>query len=164
MQIKEMVPKLRFKDDNGQEFPEWDKLKLSDIAHIKRGAGSQYITYMDDSDDSIRMIRISDFHGDREVYVKKTKEIERFKIRQNDILIAGTGATAGITHLVPEKFSDLAFSYNAPRIRLDSNNDVKFIYFYLKSNLILSQQRRLFTGNAQPFLDTKSIGSFKLIS
>src|SRR5690554_5381820 len=141
----------------------WETKQLKDVAEVKRGAGSQYLTYVDYStDSSIRLIRISDFLGDKPKYVDKTKDIERFTLRSGDILIAGTGATAGIVFEIPEDFVGMAFSYNAPRIRTKTSVCKKFITYYLKSSEILRQQHSLFTGNAQPFLDTKAIGGFNL--
>jgi len=153
----ELAPKLRFR-----EFGEsWNKSKLGILADIKRGAGSQYIKYVNNSSEGIRLIRIGDFLGSEPVYVDKTKDIDRFQLRKGDILIAGTGATAGITFLVPDKFVGLAYSYNAPRITV-KKADERYVIYYLKSGFILRQQQKLFTGNAQPFLDTKAIGSFRL--
>ncbi|WP_298764087.1 restriction endonuclease subunit S [uncultured Polaribacter sp.] len=142
-------------------FPDWEEKRLGEIADIKRGAGSQYINYVNKESNSIRLIRIGDFLGNEPVFIKNTNDIKRFRISKDDILIAGTGATAGITFKVPNEFIDLAFSYNAPRIRAKKVK-ADFLIFYLKSDLILRQQRGLFTGNAQPFLDTKAINNFKL--
>ncbi|MGK0270395.1 MAG: type I restriction enzyme S subunit [Cocleimonas sp.] len=153
----------RLLDDSGKKFEdEWAEVKLKSIAEIKRGAGSQYISYVESPDEGIRLIRISDFLGDSLKYIKHTKDINRFILQKGDLLIAGTGATAGIVFEVPDKLSGLAFSYNAPRIRVDEKTSKKFIYYYLKSQLILSQQLSLFTGNAQPFLDTRAIGGFRI--
>ena len=153
---------LRFKDDNGNNYPDWKTIRLYDIADVKRGAGSQYIKYLNNSDKAIRLVRISDFlKNERVVYIERTRDIERFILEKGDILIAGTGATAGITFLVPDEFIGFAYSYNAPKIKV-RNNDVLFIYCYLISENILNQQKRLFTGNAQPFLDTKAIKNFKI--
>jgi type I restriction enzyme S subunit len=33
------VPKLRFKDDNGLDFPEWEEKTLGEIAHFSKGKG-----------------------------------------------------------------------------------------------------------------------------
>ena len=154
---KQMVPQLRFSEFDG----EWERKKLGELAVVKRGAGSQYIDYINNSKDGIRLIRIGDFLGSEAVYVKKTNEIQRFLLNPNDILIAGTGATAGITFLIPEEFVGHAYSYNAPKITVIDSNE-KFITFYLKCPIITRQQQRLFTGNAQPFLDTKSIRNFKI--
>ena len=140
----------------------WDITKLSDLADVKRGAGSQYLTYVDEPDEGIRLIRIGDFLGDNAKLVSHTSDMDRFILKKDDILIAGTGATAGITFEVPAHFEGYAFSYNAPRIRPKRHVDKVFLVNFLKSNEITKQQRRLFTGNAQPFLDTKAIGGFKI--
>jgi type I restriction enzyme S subunit len=142
----------------------WSITKLSDLADVKRGAGSQYLTYVDEADEGIRLIRIGDFLGDNPKFVSHTSDMDRFILKKNDILIAGTGATAGITFEVPEHFEGYAFSYNAPRIRPKKHVDKVFLVNFLKSNEITKQQRSLFTGNAQPFLDTKAIGGFKILT
>ena len=158
-----LTGKKRLLDDSGKPFEgEWEEVKLNSVAEIKRGAGSQYITYVEKADEGIRLIRISDFLGDSLKYIKHTEDINRFILQKDDLLIAGTGATAGIVFEVPDKLSGLAFSYNAPRIRVHKTTNKKFIYYYLKSEIILNQQLSLFTGNAQPFLDTKAIGGFRI--
>lgn len=153
--------KLRFKDENGEEYVDWEEKKLGDVAEIKRGAASQHLKYVGDETKGIRLLRINDFLNDDAVYVENTEDMKRFTVQTNDILIAGTGATAGITFIIPEKFNNLSFSYNAPRIRVKSAF-YEFIYHYLKSGLILKQQKSLFVGNAQPFLDTDTMRGFKI--
>ncbi|MCD9485510.1 restriction endonuclease subunit S [Photobacterium phosphoreum] len=149
--------------ETGKAFEgDWEEVKLSDVASIKRGAGSQYITYVENPNNGIRLIRISDFLGDSLKYIEKTKDINRFTLKKGDLLIAGTGATAGIVFKVPDNLEGFAFSYNAPRIRTQTSTCKTYIYYYLKSSYILQQQMALFTGNAQPFLDTKAIGGFKI--
>jgi len=156
----ETVPKLRFKEF--ENSGEWEENKLSEIAEIKRGAASQHLNYVEKNHpNAIRLIRINDFLNDEAVYVEDTSDIKRFRVKTGDILIAGTGATAGITFIIDSKFNDLAYSYNAPRIRVEKANN-QFVYQYLKSDSIIKQQKRLFVGNAQPFLDITTIGNFKL--
>ena len=152
-------PALRFRNDDGQEFPEWEETNLGDIAEVKRGAASQHLNYVDDAKDGIRLIRINDFLKNEPVYVKDTEDIKRFRVQTNDLLIAGTGATAGIVFRVPDEFNNMSFSYNAPRIRVTKAH-FAFIYFYLISDIILKQQQGLFVGNAQPFLDTDAMRGF----
>ncbi|MCH7415299.1 restriction endonuclease subunit S [Belliella sp. R4-6] len=159
MSTDKLIPEFRFPEFLNEG--EWKEKQLGEIAEIKRGAASQHLSYVEDKSKGIRLLRINDFLSDTPVYVKDSDDIKRFRVKTNDLLIAGTGATAGITFIVPEEFNDLAYSYNAPRIRL-SNNDNFFIYNYLKSDSILNQQRKLFVGNAQPFLDTDAIRSLKI--
>jgi type I restriction enzyme S subunit len=143
--------------------PGWIAAKLREVATIKRGAGSQYLTYVPSERAGIRLIRISDFLGDDPKYVKHTPDITRFLLQTDDILIAGTGATAGCTFKIPPHYSGLAYSYNAPCIRITENVCPFYISYYLSSDEVKQQQKRLFTGNAQPFLDTAAIGGFRIL-
>ena len=149
------VPALRFNEFSG----DWEEKTLGDVAEIKRGAPSQHLNYVTESEDGIRLLRINDFLKNEPVYVVDTDNIKKFRVQTNDLLIAGTGATAGIVFRVPNEFSNMSFSYNAPRIRV-TKAYYGFIYFYLISDVILRQQRGLFVGNAQPFLDTDAMRSF----
>jgi type I restriction enzyme, S subunit len=152
---------LRFKNKNGKAFADWEVKKLGEVAEIKRGAASQHLTYVNNEKDGIRFLRINDFLSNEPVFVKNTLDMKRFTVKTNDLLMAGTGATAGIVFVVPEKFNNLTYSYNAPRIRVE-NAYYLFVYHYLTSDIILKQQKSLFVGNAQPFLDTDVMRSFKI--
>ena len=159
MSKDKLIPELRFPEFKNEG--EWEVKSLGEIAEIKRGAASQHLNYVEDKLKGMRLLRINDFLSDSPVYVKDTDDLKRLRVKTNDLLIAGTGATAGITFIVPEEFNDLSYSYNAPRIRLRKDDNF-FVYNFLKSDSILRQQKRLFVGNAQPFLDTDAIRSFKL--
>lgn len=138
----------------------WEAKTLGDIAYIKRGLASQHLNYVDNSEEGVRLIRINDFKSDIPKFIKETSETNKLTIKRGDILIAGTGATAGISFLVNDLWNGLPFSYNAPRIRVKNGTSSTFVYFILNSDKIKKQQNKLFTGNAQPFLDTRAIASF----
>lgn len=140
----------------------WKSITLGSVADVKRGAGSQYLTYVDKPSDGIRLIRINDFLSDDAKYVRRTKDIDRFILKKGDILIAGTGATAGITYLIQDYYEGLAFSYNAPRIRGSRGISPIFLYYQLNGAVVVRQQHSLFVGNAQHFLDTDAIKSFSI--
>ena len=112
----------------------WKVTRLTELADVKRGAGSQYLTYVDSPEDGVRLIRISDFLGDSKKYILYTSAIDRFILKKEDILIAGTGATAGIIFRVPDEYAGLPFSYNAPRIRPKSTSCSGYLYYYLCSD------------------------------
>lgn len=153
------VPELRFP----QFSNEWTPTKLGEIAEVKRGAASQHLTYVsEENEQSVRLIRINDFLSNNPVYVVDTEDMGRFVLQKNDLLIAGTGATAGIVFIVPDTFVGMSYSYNAPRIRVRNGMSHRFVYEYLKSEIILRQQKSLFVGNAQPFLDTDAIRGLRI--
>lgn len=131
---------------------------IENLGQVKRGAGSQYLNYLEN--DGIRFIRINDFFENNPVYVEATKAILRFCIEDNDILFAGTGASAGASYIPKKEWLGLPHSYNAPRIRVNSNQNRQFILYSLQSDYIAKQQKELFVGAAQPFLDTTAIANF----
>lgn len=142
---------------------DWEVNRLNDFCEVRRGAGSQYLDYVDPTHSgAIRLIRITDFINNDPKYILKTTHTNRFLLKKGDLLIAGTGATAGITFEIPENYENLVFSYNAPRIRVKKNLEKTFLIYALKSQIVLKQQFKLFTGNAQPFLDTNAINNFQL--
>jgi type I restriction enzyme, S subunit len=155
------IPNETSGDENVKVFGDWEVKKLGDIAIIKRGAASQHLTYVNKDKGGIRFLRINDFLNNEPVYVKNTDDMKRFTVQTNDLLMAGTGATAGIVFVVPEKFNNLSYSYNAPRIRVE-NSYFLYVYYYLTSDDILKQQKSFFVGNAQPFLDTNVMRSLKI--
>lgn len=56
---------IRFKDDNGQDYPEWEEKRLGDISYVMRG-----LTYKptDVRDDGIRVFRSSNISEDTFIY------------------------------------------------------------------------------------------------
>jgi type I restriction enzyme S subunit len=145
------------------EIPEcWRVVELGTFADIKRGLASQHLFYVDDPMDGVRLIRINDFKSNDPKYIRETNETKKLTLKKGDVLMAGTGATAGISFLVREKWSGLPFSYNAPRIRVKEGLESTFLYYFLNTELISDQQKKLFTGNAQPFLDTRAIANLKI--
>ncbi|WP_281778167.1 restriction endonuclease subunit S [Croceibacter atlanticus] len=140
----------------------WKIKNLGDIADIKRGLASQHLNYVENANQGVRLIRINDFKSNSPKFITNTEKTKKLTLRKSDILMAGTGATAGISYLVDDLWDGLPFSYNAPRIRVKNDNSSKFIYYVLNSEKIKNQQNKLFTGNAQPFLDTKAIAYFKI--
>ncbi|MEJ5315579.1 MAG: restriction endonuclease subunit S [Tenuifilum sp.] len=141
---------------------DWDVLKVTDYGEVKRGAGSQYIKYV--LANGIRLIRINDFFEDNPVFVAPTSEIMRYKINEDDILFAGTGASAGASFIPKKDWIGLPHSYNAPRIRIKKVYSKDFLLHALQSTYVAKQQKAWFVGAAQPFLDTTAIGNIKIIS
>jgi type I restriction enzyme, S subunit len=140
---------------------DWDVVRMNSLGEVKRGAGSQYVTYSSESR-GVRFIRINDFFEDNPVFVLAAKEVMRFCIDSRDILFAGTGNSAGASYAPDSQWFGLPHSYNAPRIRININVSKKYVLYSLQSGYLLHQQSALFVGAAQPFLDTKAIKGFRI--
>jgi len=67
--------KLRFQDENGNDFPDWEEKKLGEICNIKRGASPRPITDKKwfDNNSKIGWVRISDISKSNK-YLEKTEQ------------------------------------------------------------------------------------------
>lgn len=151
--------KLRFKDKNGNNYPNWEKKKLGELFIFKQGyqipAEKQLKIY---KEGYLRYLYISDFLSNKNIlYVKKDNmDI----INKSDIVIANTGNTSG-------KFfrgQSGILSNNMFVIKNDEKfilND--FLFFYLETNLYDTQLKRIFNSSGQPHLGHKNMSNITII-
>lgn len=158
------VPKLRFK---GFE-DEWKVNKLSELSEVLSGKripkGMQLKSY----DTGIRYITVSDM-GD--VYVENknikyiTKEIEskisKYKVFEGDIIISVAG-TLGKINIINHEFSGANLTENCNKITNFKNSYMKYIYYYLSTEIIGSQISLSNTISSQPKLALERIRNFKI--
>ena len=93
---------IRFKDDSGNEFPEWEEKKLGEVANVKRGASPRPITnpiwFCNDS--NIGWVRISDVTKSNK-FLEKTEQylseegIKKSRLVHKGNLIMSICATIG---------------------------------------------------------------------
>lgn len=102
MMQKIFSQELRFKDENGKEFPEWKIMTLGDIAQIKRGASPRPITdsIWFDSLSNIGWVRISDVTKSSK-YLLKTEQyvsgrgVKKSRLVNKEKIIMSICATIG---------------------------------------------------------------------
>lgn len=102
MMQKIFSQEIRFKDENGEEFSEWEETYFRNFAEIRRGASPRPISDPKwfDEDSNIGWLRISDV-TESNVYVTKTtqylskKGIEKSVLLEEPHLILSIAATIG---------------------------------------------------------------------
>ena len=144
----------------GEVPAHWDLKQIGHVASVARGTGYQNVEEIDESNEAIQMIRISDFNTFSPIWVDKENSLKPYLVDSRDVLIAGTGASAGITMRVTSDMAGMIHSYNAPRIRCTAIV-ADYLYFVLNSHAIKQQEDVLFTGSAQHFLDLNAISKLK---
>ncbi|MCX6121813.1 MAG: restriction endonuclease subunit S [Ignavibacteriales bacterium] len=82
---------------------------------------------------------------------------EQYLLKENDILIARTGGTTGITFLVKNPPNNAIFASYLIRLRVSNDNSAEFIYAYLNSYIFWSQITKLKSGSAQPNVNAEKI-------
>lgn len=130
-------PKLRFKADDGSQFPDWERKCLSDIASFHSG-----LTYTQDdvvdSENGILVFRSSNIQNGRisyndNVYVDKELK-ERNYVKLHDIVVCvrnGSKALVGKNALVTE--SDLNATWGAFMTVIRAKQNYEFVHQYLNS-------------------------------
>ena len=73
--IQKTTPALRFKDEQGKDFPDWEEIRLGDLSNVKRGASPRPInlSMWFDEVSNIGWVRISDVTSSSK-YLKKTAQ------------------------------------------------------------------------------------------
>ena len=128
-----MVPKLRFKNDTGREFPTWKKKKLGEICSITTGKL-----------DANAMVK-----GGKYRFYTCAKDYYHTNIYAFDteaLLIAGNG-NVGHIHHYKGKFN----AYQRTYVIDDFTDDIKYIKYYLETNLSKRISAHLQVGS-MPFI------------
>ena len=157
---------LRFKDENGKEFPKWKNHRIGDVCKIQGGYAFKSSEF---KDSGISVIRISNLSivgngidTENLVYYDKIQNDKSFIIHKGDLLIAMSGGTTGKTCIY-----DLdSPSYLNQRVGLFRKTSEKLNYQYLthfiQSSDFQKQLKSVLAAGAQPNIGSNDIESFKL--
>lgn len=118
-------------------------MKIRDIIYsantgldaIKRAPVLEYPT-------DLRCIRIQDISQGKPfsewAYTKTTaNDYKKFKLCKNDVLVARTGATVGVSYLVKEDIESV-FNNGSIRLRVNENANAKFLYYLINTKEFLT--------------------------
>ena len=110
---------LRFKDENGEKFPDWQTTTLGQLSDITTGSL--------DANAMVPNGKYKFFTCARETY-----QIDKYAFDTEALLISGNGANVGYIHYYKGKFNAYQRTYVLDNIQ----NDINFIKYYLERYLI----------------------------
>ena len=155
---------LRFRDEQGQEFPQWQAKKLKDISQlITKGTTPKKF-----SDKGVNFIKIECFEGNK-INLKKSSfideithknELKRSILFEGDILFAIAGATVGKCNFVNNEILPANTNQALAIIRLKKNENRVFIYQMLISSKMVRYIDDNKSVGAQPNLNLEQMGNF----
>lgn len=130
--------------------PEWPRKSLEELASLEYG-----LTARGKDAGDTRLIRITDITDEGYVRLSGAKfidlngEARRYLLKENDVLVARTGATYGKTLLFVAGVQSVFASY---LIRLRFNDDIvpQYYWTFAQSEMYWAQARSLVTGGGQP--------------
>lgn len=156
--------KLRFKDENGNDYPEWEKKTLGEVAlKAKYGLNSSAINY-----DGINgYLRITDIDENSNKFISKgitspEKFSNEFLLEEGDLLFARTGNSTGKSYLYSNTDGRLYFAGFLIRFRLKPHNSYKFIFYQTKLESFKKWVNVMSTRSGQPGINSEEYSSYKL--
>jgi type I restriction enzyme S subunit len=137
--------KLRFKDENGEDYSDWEEKRLGELAKITTGKL-----------DANAMVH----DGEYRFYTcaKDYYRIDKFAFDTEALLISGNGANVGYIHYYKGKFNAYQRTYVLDRIK----EDIFYLKFYLDNFL----QERIYTekkeGNT-PYIVMSTLSEMEIL-
>jgi len=148
--------KIRFKDDNGAEFPNWEKRKLKEVFSIV--AGQSKSAYLDESGENI-IVDMGGISSEGTLIAnKKTKYNEDF-LTVNDLVMPkddiGGGFIIGRVARIPSNNRYIAGDHIFKLTILAG--DIGFLYYTINSFDVNKSLRRKANGTAQLGLNKSEV-------
>ena len=145
------------------EFDEaWNHSSLSKVSFpLEYGIGASAVDF-DGKNRYIRITDISNYTEEQTWFVSPSFIDEKALLKNNDILLARTGATVGDSFIYKEK-NDYRSYYAGFLIRARINNSNPcFVYYQLKTNRYKKWVKIMSARSGQPGINSQEYGSFTL--
>ena len=124
-------PKLRFKADDGSDFPNWEEKTLGELCEPLTYGMNAAATKFDGEN---RYIRITDIDDETHAFlsndvVSPSGELDdKYLVKKGDILLARTGASTGKSYLYHPKDGKLFYAGFLIKAHVPPSSDDYFIY------------------------------------
>ena len=135
----------------------WEEKRLGEIASVEYG-----FTAKSTVEGTFRYIRITDIDtkgnliSNEKKYIEDYEEARKFQLKENDILMARTGATFGKV-LLYKDYEPSVFASYLIRIHFIENIYNELYWYFSKSQYYWSQANKLSSGSAQPHFNGKAL-------
>lgn len=159
--------KIRFKDDGGEEFPEWEEKKLGDtVDHYGGTALEKFVV----ENGTCKFISIGNYSSDGK-YIDNGQRInpegkaKEKKLNKNDLVMVlndktSNGTIIGSTILI----HDNNYIYNQRSERLVCKNSILpiFMWCYINSPIIKNKILKLVQGGTQIYVNFSNVYNIKI--
>lgn len=151
---------LRFKDDNGNDYPEWESKKLGQVLEIQGGYAFKSSSFNQGNTIVIRIgdieprIKLQNFSG---VYSHEIPN-EKYIVKKNDFVMALSGATFGKVG----KILDDGIAYINQRVALFKTEQcLEFFYQLVLIEDFKNYIASIPTASAQPNISNNDIANYR---
>lgn len=166
--VKEIFGRTkRFKDDDGNEFPEWEEKTLGEISEpLKYGMSAAAVKY----DGENKYLRITDIDEASRKYVsdkiaspEASKIAKKFLVQKNDLLFARTGASVGKTYLYDDADGKMYYAGYLIKAHIKPEYDSQFIFQLTLTNEFKKWIKKESMRTAQPGINAECLAKYKMM-
>ncbi len=168
------MPELRFKDENGQDYPSWSKINIEDLAVkvIDGDRGENYPNGNDFSNDgyclflNAKNVTKSGFAFDELSFISKEKDekLRKGKLVRNDLVITTRGTVGNIAYFDESvKYENIRINSGMVIVRNESSDiSSNYLYQYFYTPNLIKTIDSISFGSAQPQLTVGVINKIKI--
>lgn len=163
---------LRFKNDDGSDFDDWEEKSLGDIGFFQTSSIDKLskenekevflVNYMNVyRHESINKETIKNF----QIVTAKDNQIESCSLKKGDILFTPSSETPddiGHSVVIFEDLENSVFSYHLMRFRPSIEIDILYSHYFCNIPSVLSQLSKLATGSTRFTISVKSFSSIEI--
>nr|WP_077446869.1 restriction endonuclease subunit S [Staphylococcus aureus] len=158
---------LRFKDENGEDYPEWEEKKLGDITEQSMYGIGASATRFDSKNIYIRITDI-DEKSRKLKYQNLTTPDEinnKYKLKRNDILFVRTGASTGKSYIHKEEKDIYNYYFAGFLIKFEINeqNSPLFIYQFTLTSKFNNWVKVMSVRSGQPGINSEEYAKLPLV-
>lgn len=165
MMQKLFSQELRFKDEKGKDYPDWDEKKLGEVsANIMYGMNASSTTF----DGKNKYLRITDIDENTRTYIPNPITSpqgiieDKYKLSEGDIVFTRTGASVGKSYLYDKKEGDLFFAGFLIRFAIKKGNP-NFIYYQTLTEKYNKWVITMSMRSGQPGLNANEYKEFEIV-
>lgn len=164
--------KVRFKDENGKPFPEWEEKKLGEIGSFQTSSIDKLIR---ENEKEVYLVnymnvyRHEDVNNETiknyQVVTAKDSQIESCNLKRGDILFTPSSETPsdiGHSVVIFEDLENAVFSYHLMRFRPNLELNILYSHYFCNIPDVLSQLSKLSTGSTRFTISVKSFSSVEV--
>ena len=163
---KLFTQQLRFKSDDGTDFPEWVEKKLGEVCDILSGKRVPKGNKLTSVNTGLKYITVSDM-GDKYISNKEIKyispeiesKIKKYKVITGDVIISVAG-TLGKVNIITEEFNNANLTENCDKLTSFKECITEFLFYLLQSEKFIDEINRIKTSSAQPKLALDRLRTF----
>jgi type I restriction enzyme S subunit len=158
---------IRFKDKDGNDYPEWEEKRLGEIVKIRGGYAFKSKNFLTKG---VPIIRISNIpnkgrytNSENLVYYEMAEKLQDYQIRSGEAIIALSGATTGKVGVL--RIDQPAFLNQRVGVFMRDNIkvDYDFLIHYVFSQNFQKEINKFLVAGAQPNISISDINTIKTI-